>query len=81
MNLEPVQPNIVYYEKKNVSVLEFRFEELKMAGIGGFTMNTSFQHLFEKRLSTMNVSRTKIQITLNIDIQSDDNNTEDTWTI
>lgn len=46
MNPEPVQPNIVYYEKKPVSVLEFRFEELKLAGISGFTKNTSFQHLY-----------------------------------
>ena len=45
MNPEPVQPNIVYYEKKPVSILEFRFEELKLAGISGFTKDTSFQHL------------------------------------
>lgn len=45
MNPEPVQPNIVYYEKKPVSVLEFRFEELILAGISGFTKDTSFQHL------------------------------------
>ena len=45
MNPEPVQPNIVYYEKKPVSVYEFRFEELKLAGISRFTKNTSFQYL------------------------------------
>ena len=43
-----------------------------MANVSRFARNTSFLHLFEKRFSTINTPRTKIQITFNIDIQSDE---------
>ena len=66
----PVQPNILYYIIN--SVMKNLNWPMFVDLLRTPHLTSPHLHLFEKRSRTLNTPRTKIQITLNIDIQSDD---------
>ena len=60
--------NIVTYDKKPISLAEFRHEELELANITANTLGSSFLSLFQSRLNNMPNDRENVQITHSVDI-------------
>lgn len=60
--------NVVTYDKKPISLAQFRYDELDLAGVSSNTLGSTFLSLFQKRLNNMLNIRENVQITLFIDI-------------